>query len=87
MRRSSSLLDQSGAHREYQRFLGRHSEGGFRFTTVSTIESGAGSVDVSARPALPCTCTTSGNDMSTRSWACSHWLASATEIPGSVVGM
>ena len=87
MRLSTTFLSHSGARFEYHRSLDRHSEGGLRFTTVSTMESGAGSVDVSARPALPCTCTTSGNDMSTRSWACSHWLASATEIPGSVVGM
>src|SRR5439155_12756378 len=87
MRLSTSFLSHSGDHFEYQRSLGRHSKGGFRLTTVSTIDSGAGSVEVSARPALPCTCTTSGKDISTRSWACSDWLASATELPGSVVGM
>ena len=32
---------------------GRHSSSGFRLTTVSNISSGAGSVGVSARPALP----------------------------------
>ena len=87
MRRSTIALSHSGAHREYQRPFDRHSDAGLRSTTVSTMESGAGSVDVSARPALPWTWITSGNVMSTRSWACSQLLASATEMPGSVVGM
>src|SRR5438046_792755 len=39
----------SGAHFEYQRLRdsGRHCSGGLSFTTVSIIERGAGSVDVS----------------------------------------
>ena len=40
---------------------GRHCSGGLSFTTVSNIESGAGSVGVSACPALPKTDSTSGN--------------------------
>src|SRR3954463_3336993 len=38
---------------EYQRGRVRHWEVGLSTTTVSIIEKGAGSVDVSARPALP----------------------------------
>ena len=40
---------------------GRHCSGGLSETTVSNIESGAGSVAVSAWPALPKTRSTSGN--------------------------
>ena len=76
-----------GAHEEYQRCLPRHSCGGFRITVVSIIEKGAGSVEVSARPALPNTRSTSGNDLRTRSCVSSSAWASATEIPGRVVGM
>src|ERR1039458_2161204 len=42
-----------GAHEEYQVSTFRHSVSGLRTMTVSIIENGAGSVDVSARPALP----------------------------------
>src|SRR5437868_3074434 len=56
-----SGIAQSGDHPEYQVATFRHSERGFKVTTVSSIESGAGSVDVSARPALPATRATSGN--------------------------
>src|SRR3954462_11892978 len=42
----------SGAQAEYQRALGRHALSGLRTTVVSIIENGAGSVEVSARPAL-----------------------------------
>jgi hypothetical protein len=55
--------------------------------TVSSIESGAGSVAVSARPALPSTRSTSGNCLIPRSVACSNRCASPIEIPGIVVGM
>ncbi len=48
---------------------------------------GAGSVEVSARPALPKTCSTSGKDRSFWSMICSNRLASVTEKPGKVVGM
>ncbi len=56
-------------------------------TVVSIIENGAGSVDVSARPALPKTRSTSGKDLRIRSCVWSSRSASVTEIPGSVVGM
>ena len=70
MRRSTSAFSHSGAHEEYQRSLWRHSVGGFRTTVVSIIENGAGSVEVSARPALPKTRSTSGKDFRIRSWVC-----------------
>ena len=66
---------------------GRHCDFGFSWTTVSIIEKGAGSVAVSARPALPWTLRTSGNDLSVRSCVCISRAASVTEIPGKVVGM
>src|ERR1035438_5455017 len=44
-----------GAQEEYQVSTFRHSTSGLRTITVSIIENGAGSVDVSARPALPST--------------------------------
>ena len=76
-----------GAHEEYQRSFARHSAGGFSTTVVSIIESGAGSVDVSARPALPKTQTTSGNDFRMRSCVSISRWASVTDMPGTVVGM
>ena len=48
---------------------GRHSDSGLRLITVSNISSGAGSVAVSARPALPKTCATSGICFSSLSWS------------------
>ena len=66
---------------------GRHSLRGFSLTVVSIIESGAGSVAVSARPTLPKTCSTSGNVLMIRSVCCSSSRAPVIEIPGSVVGM
>ena len=56
----SSALVHPGAHEEYQRSFPRHWSGGLRTTVVSIIENGAGSVEVSARPALPKTRSTSG---------------------------
>ncbi len=55
---------------------------------VSIIENGAGSVEVSARPALPKTRSTSGNDLqhAVLRLAAAR-CACVTEIPGSVVGM
>src|SRR3989304_3465913 len=50
----------SGAPDEDQRSFGVHCDGSFRTTVVSIIETGAGSVDVPARPALPQTRSTSG---------------------------
>ena len=60
---------------------------GFSTMVVSIIESGAGSVEVSARPALPNTRSTSGNLRSCLSIVCRRRWASATEMPGIVVGM
>jgi hypothetical protein len=45
----------SGAQEEYQVGTWRHCERGLSVITVSSIESGAGSVEVSARPTLPST--------------------------------
>ena len=55
--------------------------------TVSSMESGAGSVEVSARPALPSTRSTSGKRRMIRSVTWSSFWASVMEIPGMVVGM
>ena len=71
---------------EYHRSFGRHCGRVFSTIVVSIIENGAGSVDVSARPALPNTRSTSGKT-SARGPADSSSCACATEIPGSVVGM
>ena len=46
---------------------GRHSLSGLRWIVVSSISSGAESVAVSARPALPKTESTSGTDLMRRS--------------------
>src|SRR2546422_8077189 len=51
---------------------GRHSDSGIRFTTVSTIDIGAQSVAVFARPALPHTDATSGNDRKSTRLNSSH---------------
>ena len=85
----SAALTGSGAQEEYQRRRAtlRHSSTGLSRTAVSTIDSGAGSVGVSARPALPKTEATSGNPRSTRSWICSRRLASSMEMLGKGVGM
>jgi hypothetical protein len=54
---------------------------------VSAIPSGAGSVDVSARPIFPKTLRTSGTVLICASIARSTALASAIDIPGGAVGM
>ncbi|MCY1559666.1 hypothetical protein D9M68_967240 [compost metagenome] len=54
---------------------------------VSNISRGAGSVAVSARPALPETCSTSGTVLISRSVICSNWLAFCADRPGSAEGM
>ena len=77
----------SGAQEEYQVSTFRHSVSGLRTMTVSIIENGAGSVDVSARPALPSTVDTSGNCLMMRSCTCINCCACVTEMPGSVEGM
>src|SRR5712671_5677221 len=66
---------------------GRHSFAGFRLITVSNISVGAGSVAVDARPALPKTDATSGNDLMILSWVWTNSAAFVIERPGSVVGM
>src|SRR6516162_7966331 len=66
---------------------GRHLSFGFRLITVSYISVGAGSVAVDARPALPNTDSTSGNDLMMLSCICSRSAALVTEIPGKVVGI
>ncbi len=57
----SNGLTNPGRREEYQRGFKRHCGSGFKTTTVSIIENGAGSVEVSARPAFPKTRSTSGN--------------------------
>src|SRR6478609_4596429 len=66
---------------------GRHSLSGLRLITVSNISVGAGSVAVAARPALPQTDATSGNNLMILSWVCTNSAALVTDNPGSVVGM
>ena len=83
----TSGLAKSGIQEEYQRPFVRHCASGFRMTTVSIIEKGAGSVDVSARPAFPKTRSTSGKDFRIWSCFCRRACAPVTEMPGRVVGM
>src|SRR5438105_2059690 len=66
---------------------GRHSLSGLRLITVSNISVGAGSVAVDARPALPQTDSTSGNDLMILSCVCASSAAFGTERPGSVGGL
>src|SRR5712675_216435 len=66
---------------------GRHWFGGLSCKTVSNMDNGAGSVGVSAWPALPKTLSTSGNFRRIRSWICKILVASVTDIPGMAVGM
>jgi len=66
---------------------GRHSLSGFKLTIVSNISRGAGSVAVAARPALPNTDATSGNDLMILFCVCTSSPALVTDRPGSVVGM
>ena len=49
--------------------------------------SGAGSLAVLARPALPKTDSTSGKLLRMRSWVCSARAAWVTDIPGRLEGM
>ncbi len=65
----------------------RHWSSGFKMIVVSIIDIGAGSVAVSARPTLPKTRSTSGNEAMMRSVRCRMFLACCVETPGSVVGM
>ena len=65
----------------------RHSLRGFKVIVVSNMSRPAGSVAVFALPALPHTCSTSGNDL--RMPSCIRRISRARAIltPGSVVGM
>ena len=85
--RRNTVLSHSGAHDEYQVSRLRHSDLGLRVTTVSIMDSGAGSVEVSARPIFPSTRSTSGKEPMMRSVICNRLLASVMEIPGMVVGI
>ena len=66
---------------------GRHWSRGLSMIVVSSISNGAGSVAVSARPALPNTRSTSGTDLIRRSVCCSSARTVSADTPGSVVGM
>jgi hypothetical protein len=87
--RPSSGRHDTGTRPTYHRrtYRVRHCSRGLSRTTVSNIDRGAGSVGLSARPALPSTDSTSGTSRSIAScrWSCRR--ASSTEMPGSVVGM
>src|SRR5450759_1898602 len=60
----------AGTRPEYHLGSCRHLPCGFSTMVVSIIENGAGSVDVSARPALPITLSTSGKRLRALSWRC-----------------
>ncbi len=66
---------------------GRHSLCGLRLMMVSNISSGAGSVALLARPALPNTDSTSGKPLMIRSWSCMVSAALVTDMPGRLEGM
>ena len=66
---------------------GRHEEIGLSIMVVSIMETGAGSVAVSARPSFPTTLSTSGKEERILSWADMTRLISGTEALGNVVGM
>ncbi len=65
----------------------RHSACGFRVTTVSTMDRGAGSVGLVDRPILPNTRSTSGKLFSSRSMDWRTFPASVIDRPGKAVGM
>ena len=65
----------------------RHSVSGLRLITVSNISSGAGSVAVAARPALPNTDSTSGKLFRILSCVCSSSADLVIDNDGSVAGM
>ena len=86
-RRAARAHAGSQVHPEYHVVTGRHWSCGLRTITVSIMESGAGSVEVSARPDLPNTVSTSGKLLMMRFWTCINCCASVTERPGNVDGM
>ena len=55
--------------------------------TVSAISSGAGSVAVLARPALPNTDSTSGKVLMILSWVCNNSADLVTDKAGKVMGI
>ena len=65
----------------------RHSLNGLSVIVVSNMSRPAGSVAVFARPALPHTCSTSGNRLRISSCTRRISRARATLTPGRVVGM
>ena len=65
----------------------RHSASGFRLITVSNISTGAGSVAVCARPALPKTDATSGKLLMILFCVWTSSAALVIDIAGSDVGM
>ena len=79
--RSSSSITLSGV------MPARHWSRGLNWMVVSNISSGAGSVAVSARPALPNTRATSGTVLIMRSVCCSKAAALEADRPGSADGM
>src|SRR3972149_10454642 len=66
---------------------GRHSDSGFKLITVSAISSGAGSVALMARPALPKTDATSGKLLMILSCVWRSSAALVTEMLGNVAGL
>src|SRR5258707_11579206 len=54
---------------------------------VSNISTGAGSVAVAARPALPKTLATSGKLLMIRSEVCSSSAVFVTDMPGTLTGI
>ena len=79
--RSSSSTSLSGV------IPARHSSRGLNWIVVSNISSGAGSVAVSALPALANTLATSGTVLISRSVCCKSSLTLPADIPGSAEGM
>jgi len=65
----------------------RHCSRGLNWMVVSNISSGAGSVALSARPALPNTRATSGTVLIMRLLCCSNCAAFCADSPGSAVGI
>src|SRR5262249_19801854 len=61
---------------------GGHSLSGFRLMMVSNISTGAGSVAVLARPALPNTESTSGKLLMILSWVCISSAALVMDMLG-----
>ena len=65
----------------------RHLSLGLSRMIVSNMETGEGSVEVSARPTFPRTCSTSGVSLMILSWMVMSRFASLIEMLGRVTGM